>query len=79
VRSYTAANEAELELALCEVGACDCFTIVELFMDRRDAPVGLKRMAELAARFDFGERGPQEKQRFPEREDESNASLPPKA
>jgi indolepyruvate decarboxylase len=55
VRSFTVSTEAELNRALDETESATQFTLIELLMDRRDAPAGLKRMAAQAAQFDFGE------------------------
>jgi indolepyruvate decarboxylase len=58
VCAFTVQTEAELELALVKAGGADEFTIIELIMDKLDAPHGLKRLGPMAAAFDFGERGP---------------------
>jgi indolepyruvate decarboxylase len=56
VQSYTVSTEDELNRALDETESSTQFTLIELLMDRRDAPAGLKRMAAQAAQFDFGDR-----------------------
>ncbi len=57
-RGYSAATEAELDRVLDEVESSDSFTLIELMMDKLDAPAGLLRMGPMIAEFDFGERGP---------------------
>jgi indolepyruvate decarboxylase len=59
VRGFRVGSEAELERALEEAGRGGEFTLIELMMDKLDAPEGLKRMGAQVAAFDFGERGPQ--------------------
>jgi indolepyruvate decarboxylase len=59
VAGYRVTNEAELESALLEIEANDRFTLVELVMDKLDAPAGLHRMGPMIAEYDYGERGPQ--------------------
>jgi len=54
-------TEAELDWALAEAGNAERLTLIELAMDKMDAPVGLQRMGPMVADFDFGERGPQVK------------------
>jgi indolepyruvate decarboxylase len=61
VASYRVQNEAELDAALQEIESNDRFTLVELVMDKLDAPAGLQRMGPMVAEYDFGERGPQAK------------------
>lgn len=58
VRSYTVQSEAELDVVLGKAEAAGEFTIIELLMDKLDAPLGLQRMGPKVAAFDFGERGP---------------------
>jgi indolepyruvate decarboxylase len=55
VQTHTVSSEDELNRALDEAESSLQFTLIELLMDRRDAPAGLKRMAAQAAQFDFGE------------------------
>jgi indolepyruvate decarboxylase len=59
VAGYRVTNEAELDAALKEIESNDRFTLVELVMDKLDAPAGLERMGPMIADYDFGERGPQ--------------------
>lgn len=59
VAGYRVSTEAELDRALDEIGPNDRFTLVELVMDKLDAPAGLQRMGPMIAEYDFGERGPQ--------------------
>jgi indolepyruvate decarboxylase len=59
VRSYVASTEGELEAALARAAEEREFTVIELRLEKMDAPAGLKRMGPQVARFDFGERGPQ--------------------
>jgi indolepyruvate decarboxylase len=61
VRGFTVQSEAELERALAETERAGEFTIIELIMNKLDAPDGLKRMGPMVAAFDFGERGPLQK------------------
>jgi hypothetical protein len=52
-------RQAEVqEGALEEARSGGEFTVIELRMDKPDAPEGLKRMGPQVAAFDFGERGP---------------------
>ena len=59
VRGTCVRSEAELERALEEAEGGGEFTVIELMMEKLDAPEGLKRMGPQVAAFDFGERGPQ--------------------
>jgi indolepyruvate decarboxylase len=59
VRTYRVTTEGELERALEEIEATAKFTLVELVMDKLDAPAGLRKMGPLVADYDFGARGPQ--------------------
>jgi len=59
VATYRVTTEGELERALGEIDATDKFTLVELVMDKLDAPAGLQKMGPLVAAYDFGARGPQ--------------------
>jgi len=59
VAGYRVSTEAELDRALEEIEANNRFTLVELMMDKLDAPAGLLRMGPMIAAYDFGERGPQ--------------------
>jgi len=59
VAGYRVSTEAELDRALKEIEANNRFTLVELVMDKLDAPAGLLRMGPMIAAYDFGERGPQ--------------------
>jgi TPP-dependent 2-oxoacid decarboxylase len=58
VQTFTVKSEAELEGALAVAERTEEFTIIELMLDKLDAPQGLKRMGPKTAAFDFGERGP---------------------
>ena len=58
VQSFTVKSESELEEVLATVERTAEFTIIELMLDKLDAPQGLQRMGPQVAAFDFGERGP---------------------
>lgn len=58
VLGLSASTEDELERALSEAEAADCLTMIELHLEKLDAPEGLKRMGPMVAEFDYGERGP---------------------
>lgn len=58
VHSFTVNSEAELDVALAAAENAKEFTIIELLLDKLDAPQGLQRMGPKVAAFDFGERGP---------------------
>jgi len=59
VQTFTVNSEAELEAALEAANRVEEFTIIELMLNKLDAPQGLQRMGPQVAAFDFGERGPQ--------------------
>jgi len=59
VASYRVSTEEELDRALEEIESNNRFTLVELVMEKLDAPAGLRRMGPMIAEYDFGERGPQ--------------------
>jgi indolepyruvate decarboxylase len=59
LRSYVASTEGELETALTCAAAESEFTVIELRLEKLDAPAGLKRMGAQIVKFNFGERGPQ--------------------
>ena len=59
VHSFTVNSEAELEAALEAAQGAEELTIIELMLQKLDAPQGLQRMGPQVAAFDFGERGPQ--------------------
>jgi indolepyruvate decarboxylase len=61
VATYRVTTEGELEQALEEIEATEKFTLVEVVMDKLDAPAGLQKMGPLVAEYDFGARGPQTK------------------
>ncbi len=56
--SYQATTEGELEQALVQIEATDAGAFLELHLDARDAPAGLKAFGPMTADFDFGPRGP---------------------
>jgi len=58
VHSFTVTSEAELDVALEVAEDAKELTIIELLLDKLDAPQGLQRMGPKVAAFDFGERGP---------------------
>jgi indolepyruvate decarboxylase len=58
VLGLSASTEDELERALSAAEKSDCLTMVELHLEKLDAPEGLKRMGPMVAEFDYGERGP---------------------
>ncbi len=58
VKTLSAATEDELERVLSEAETADCMTMIELHLEKLDAPEGLKRMGPMVAEFDYGERGP---------------------
>jgi indolepyruvate decarboxylase len=59
LRSYVVSTEGELETALTRAAAESEFTVIELRLEKLDAPAGLKRMGAQIVKFNFGERGPQ--------------------
>jgi len=59
IAGATVWNELELERALVDAGNAEQMTLIELAMDKMDAPAGLLRMGPVVAEYDFGERGPQ--------------------
>jgi len=59
IAGATVRNELELERALVDAGNAEQMTLIELAMDKMDAPAGLLRMGPVVAEYDFGERGPQ--------------------
>jgi TPP-dependent 2-oxoacid decarboxylase len=61
MRSYRARTEGELEEALAAIGASDAGALLQLKLDRYDAPAGLKGFGPATADFDFGPRGPQKR------------------
>ncbi len=58
VLGLSASTEDELERALGEAEKSNCLTMIELHLEKLDAPEGLKRMGPMVAEFDYGERGP---------------------
>lgn len=58
VHSFTVNSKVELDIALEAAENAKEFTIIELLLDKLDAPQGLQRMGPKVAAFDFGERGP---------------------
>ena len=58
VLGLSARTEDELERALSEAEKSECLTMIELHLEKLDAPEGLKRMGPMVAEFDYGERGP---------------------
>lgn len=56
--SYSASTEGELEEALASIEASETGAFLEVHLDAKDAPAGLKSFGPMTADFDFGPRGP---------------------
>ena len=54
-------TEGELAAALAKAETCDKPAFIELHLDPFDAPAPMKPFGRKAADFDYGPRGPQEK------------------
>ncbi|QGU08662.1 Indole-3-pyruvate decarboxylase [Corynebacterium occultum] len=58
MRSHQARTEGELEEALADIEESEDGAFLELHLDPKDAPAGLKTFGPMTADFDFGPRGP---------------------